>query len=89
MPERDQRMILKMTKKSKDDKKVANQNISIPTTQILNIEGEKEKGEEGNEEELEKKSGGNGETKSVSINFGNNDSESNDQTSSTSKKIIL
>jgi hypothetical protein len=76
-----------MLKKSKDDKKTANESVSIPTTQILNIEEEKKKEEETKNQE-EKSSGG-GETKSVSINLGSDNEEPKDDTSSTSKKIIF
>jgi DNA-directed RNA polymerase II subunit RPB2 len=86
LPERDQRMLLKMIKKSKDDKKTANESVSIPTTQILNIEEEKKKEQETKDQE--EKSGG-GETKSVTINLGSDNEEPKDDTSSTSKKIIF
>ena len=87
LPERDQRMLLNMLKKSKDEKKVVNSEVSVPTTQILNIEEEKKK--EAETKDQEEKSSGGGEIKSVSINIDSDSAEPKEDTSSTSKKIIF
>ena len=80
-------MLLNMIKKSKDEKKIVNNEVSVPTTQILNIEEEKKK--ESETKDQEEKSSSGGETKSVSINVDSNSAEPKEDTSSTSKKIIF